>query len=155
MNYGVPIDNDFLRTLKEYKGKPDSELTVKNHSKVALRQKDMYASEAIKCLDELKSDYRNGIRWANPVFSSKWLIMLIVMHHGVVSMLCHFYNASGCSDLLHCGEQQYLHWMAKPLEHGLWPNLPYKVLGQGSLVECWFWKLCATLIRQQSGQLVY
>ncbi|KAI9566173.1 hypothetical protein HD554DRAFT_2040409 [Boletus coccyginus] len=72
MNYGVPIDNNFLRTLKEYKGKPDSELTAKDRSKVALQQKDTYASEAVKRLDELKSDYGNG-----------------------VSTLCRFYNASG------------------------------------------------------------
>ncbi|KAF8550539.1 hypothetical protein OG21DRAFT_1513869 [Imleria badia] len=72
MNFGIPIDNNFLRTLKEYKGKPDSELTARDRSKVAIQQRDVYVADAVKRLDELKSDYGNG-----------------------VSTLCRFYNASG------------------------------------------------------------
>jgi hypothetical protein len=62
MNFGIPIDNNFLRTLPEYKGKPDSELTARDRSKVAIQQRDVYVSEAVKRLDELKSDYGNGVR---------------------------------------------------------------------------------------------
>jgi hypothetical protein len=72
MNYGIPIDNDFLRTLPEYKGKTDLQISSNDRSKVAVQQKDVYVSEATKRLDELKSDYGNG-----------------------VSTLCRFYNASG------------------------------------------------------------
>ncbi|KAI5993777.1 hypothetical protein F5J12DRAFT_421798 [Pisolithus orientalis] len=72
MNFGIPITNDFLRTLPEYKGKSDSQLTAQDRSKVAMQQRDVYVSEAVKRLDLLKSDYGNG-----------------------VSTLCRFYNASG------------------------------------------------------------
>lgn len=62
MNFGIPIDNNFLRTLTEYTAKTNEQLTAKDRSKVALLQQDVYAPEAIKRLDQLKSDYGNGAR---------------------------------------------------------------------------------------------
>ncbi|TDL14262.1 hypothetical protein BD410DRAFT_846202 [Rickenella mellea] len=61
MTFGIIIDNDYLRTLPQYKGKPDSELTAKDRSNVAVQVQNTYQAEATKHLDELKSDFGNGI----------------------------------------------------------------------------------------------
>lgn len=79
MAYGVPIDDDFLRTLPEYKNK--TTLTAKDRSTVALQQKFVYRDQAIKRLDELKSDFGDG-----------------------VSTLCLVYNATG--DTITCHDTQ-------------------------------------------------
>lgn len=61
MNFGIPIDNDFLRTLPEYKGKPDSELTAEDRSNVALQRKNEYVGEAVRYVKGLKEDYGHGV----------------------------------------------------------------------------------------------
>ncbi|TDL14256.1 hypothetical protein BD410DRAFT_809876 [Rickenella mellea] len=61
MAFGIVIDNAYLRLQKDYKGKPDSELTAKDRSDVAVKTQNTYQHEATKRLDELKADFGNGI----------------------------------------------------------------------------------------------
>lgn len=62
MNFGIPIDNRFLRTLPEYKDKPESELTAVVRSNVALQRKNEYVGDAERYVDGLKQGYGNGVR---------------------------------------------------------------------------------------------
>lgn len=55
MNFDNPIDKDFLRTLPEYK---QDGLVVDFQGP----QQDVYSGEPVKRLDEIKSDYGNGVR---------------------------------------------------------------------------------------------
>lgn len=70
MAYGVPIDDDFLRTLPEYKNK--TTLTAKDRSTVALQQKFVYRDQAIKRLDELKSDFGDGVSYVLILYSQNF-----------------------------------------------------------------------------------
>ncbi|KDQ07793.1 hypothetical protein BOTBODRAFT_48552 [Botryobasidium botryosum FD-172 SS1] len=72
MPFGPIIDNNYIRTLPEYQGKPDSALSAADRGRVAMAKKKDYENEAIERLKKLKENYGNG-----------------------VSTLVHVYNASG------------------------------------------------------------
>ena len=65
MNFGIPVDNNFLRTLPQYRGRSDSELTAKDRSRVAMERLRRYpkdTNDAVNHLNKLKSDYGTGVR---------------------------------------------------------------------------------------------
>jgi len=117
MTFGIIIDNDYLRTLPEFKGKPDSAISAADRGRVAMTQKNVYESEAIKRLDELKGNYGNG-----------------------VSTLVRIYNASGdritLKDDYSWRGSFYSQSAENPIENGQWGVFLHVKPGGAAVGSC-------------------
>jgi hypothetical protein len=67
MNFGLPVDNAYLKTLPEYKDRTD--LTAKDRSDVALQLRDTYSHESKEWLEKQKAAYGVGVVYAILTFS--------------------------------------------------------------------------------------